>query len=415
MKKNLILLSLILFIGKIYGQGNYRRGYIITNENDTIAGWIDYRTNVQNMSVCKFKTDESEETISYLPGEIFGYRLDEVGKFYVSKDITINGESRTVFLEYLVQGIMNLYHYIDYSFYEQNMAYYFFEDETGKMTPVTKNPDKYVQKEDGRTGIQEDYRYRGAIKYLFKDQNTILKEADNLGFNHQSMIKVAKEYHYQVCTTGEECIVFEAKKDKTGVAFKCSLYGGIQVYKGKYSGTITSPVVGGKLNVIFPRLDKNLSFQADLAISKIQGTTTFNRENSPLVEHWTNEENGIVYNRYLSYQETDCIFIPLQLGIKYFFGNAKVRPTLAGGVLVASSIKRNNKIKYTNQIPEGDTTLKPESSLIDGDTDPVTTARPYGALGLEYSLNEKYALFFNIEGTPSSTLKLLQFKIGLSF
>lgn len=381
--RNLLLFFLVLFIGKIYGQDNFKRGYIITNEKDSVSGWIDFRTDAQNMRACKFKTDETEKVITYLPGEIISYRFYQEGKLYVSREITINDQSRVVFLEYLLQGIMNLYYYIDTSISGLNITYYFFEDETGKMTPVTKKPDGFIQDDQGDIRNHEDFRYIGTMRYLFKDQESISKKVDKLKFNQKSMISVAKEYHDLVCTTGEECIVFETKEDKKYNLFKFSVYGGVQLYYEKSFDAVTSPVIGGRLNVSVPRLDKNLSFQADIAISKIQG-------------HGTSAFSG---------WEVNSVFVPLQLGAKYSFGKYKIRPTIDGGLSYLSSFGKN----YKFYIPGQKFPIYQELSSYQMDFG------LFGSLGLEYILNNKYSMFINAGGTTSQSINLLQFKLGFTF
>jgi len=380
----------ILFIGKIYGQDNFKRGYIIANNKDTIIGWIDFRTDAQNMSVCKFKVDETAKPISYMPGEIYGYRFYQEGKFFISREITINNLPRIVFLEYMVKGIMNLYYYVDSPDFGVDVDYFFFEDEAGKMTPVPKKQDEYINDKK-----HVDRRYIGMIKYLFKEQETISKEADKLKFSQKSMINIAKEYHNQVCTTGEECIVFETKEDKAYNLCKFSVYGGVQSYFEEYVNVI-SPTIGGRLNVSIPRWKKKLSFQADLSISKIHGTVTFNEGNSPMFnEGWC----------YLSSWETDNIFVPLLLGGKYSFGNHRLCPTIGGGFAVTSFFRSNQRYYYTYLRTEG-------NFFFDDYFGFGTFVLFYSSLGLEYTLNNKSSIFIDAECIAPVVLQL---KLGYTF
>lgn len=55
--KNAFFLILVLLLSPItilYAQENFRPGYVITNENDTIYGIINFRTAEQNARVCSF-------------------------------------------------------------------------------------------------------------------------------------------------------------------------------------------------------------------------------------------------------------------------------------------------------------------------------------------------------------------------
>ena len=407
--KSYFLFLFLLSAGIIYGQDNFKRGYIITHENDTISGWIDFRTDAQNMSVCKFKTEESGKDRSYLPGEIFGYRFDREGKFYVSRNVPINDMQRTVFLEYLVQGIKNLYYYIDTSTIE-NQYYYFFEDDAGNMVPVTKKPDEYINNK-----IQEDVRYVGMIKYLFQDQETILKKADKLKFDQKSMIHITKEYHDQVCTTGEECIVFETKEDKEYYQFKFFGSGGILLYnvQNEYFNIVISPVIGGGVNMFVPRFSKELSLQVDLAFSKIHGTRTYNNKNNPKSHKWAPLPNPLTgeyvwYIRYLTQREVNAFLIPLHIGFKYSYGNRKIHPVVAGGLSLNFAFGENYTDKYNNIGTKWVSAVNQEFNLI-------RTVGYWGAIGAEYDLNDKYSIFINSECIVSEKVFLPQFKLGVTF
>lgn len=85
MKKVLLLLLTLLFSSVIYSQENPERGFIITNNNDTIYGMLDFRTERLNSKQCAFKADTSDEYKTYTPDDIVGYRFMKNGKFYVSK------------------------------------------------------------------------------------------------------------------------------------------------------------------------------------------------------------------------------------------------------------------------------------------------------------------------------------------
>jgi hypothetical protein len=189
---------LCIVCGNIHAQGNYVSGYIITNQQDTLAGWINLRTDKNNQKRCEFKPDLKLAAQTYLPGEIAGYRFTDAGKYYVSREIELNGTPQKVFLEFLVKGIMNLY------YYEDETDYFFFENEDGKMEIVSQKPERI---ENGR--IYTDNKYIGQIRYIFRDYQPIVEEANKLQFNQKSMIEIAKEYHNEVCTTGESCIVFQ--------------------------------------------------------------------------------------------------------------------------------------------------------------------------------------------------------------
>ena len=62
MKRNIFFMLLLAMMSmKLTAQVNPQKGYVITNENDTIYGTIDYLTDAQNVKACLFqKAGESE-------------------------------------------------------------------------------------------------------------------------------------------------------------------------------------------------------------------------------------------------------------------------------------------------------------------------------------------------------------------
>ena len=120
------LKTCLLLIPVLYAQNNYRPGFIITVQKDTIYGEIDYRTDKMNAKRCVFQSQGNDtEPVTYHPFEILGYRFTDDGKYYVSKNIELKyGVSTPVFLEYLLQGMKSLYYYET----EDNIPIYFVED-----------------------------------------------------------------------------------------------------------------------------------------------------------------------------------------------------------------------------------------------------------------------------------------------
>ena len=66
--RNILLFFIInsVFSTVIYAQNNYIQGYVLTNENDTIFGLINFRTIKNNHKQCSFKADEYSEVITLL-------------------------------------------------------------------------------------------------------------------------------------------------------------------------------------------------------------------------------------------------------------------------------------------------------------------------------------------------------------
>lgn len=95
-----------------YAQSDFREGYIINNENDTTYGLIDYRGSMRSSKHCTFKSDDASEQIKYSPSEIAGYRFTD-NKYYVSRTVKREEGASVFFLEFLINGKVDIYFYRD--------------------------------------------------------------------------------------------------------------------------------------------------------------------------------------------------------------------------------------------------------------------------------------------------------------
>ena len=78
------ILFFVLLVSHSFSQSNYKDGYIITLDQDTITGLVDFRTDQTNARLCRFKRTEHAAEEIYHPGEIAGYRFIREGKYYVT-------------------------------------------------------------------------------------------------------------------------------------------------------------------------------------------------------------------------------------------------------------------------------------------------------------------------------------------
>lgn len=323
MRKIIIILFVFCTTGMLFAQDNFKQGYIIKNERDTINGWVDFRTVKINNQQCKFRLTEDGETTTYLPGEIIGYRFQNEGKYYISKNIEIEGVKQMVFLEYLLSGLLDLYLYE-----ETSTSFYFFEDQEGNIFPVEKSfndGNRVIEDEDGRRRYsQQNFKYAGMLRYIFKDCEPVVKKVGKNSYKEENIIKLTKEYHGLMCGTGEECIIFEGKRDKKYVNIKFAPYVGwaSQSYTfligGDSKGSdISSVIMGGEFNMVIPRWNKNISIIVDLSATKM-------KKDFPRAQY----SNTII--------KMESWVFDMKMGLRYQFDVSKrFKPTVDGGFLVS--------------------------------------------------------------------------------
>ena len=109
----LLVLSLILYTLSLLGQSNYKSGYIITQQGDTIHGLVNELRKNKKYSICKFKEGESSDQKTYFPEEILGYGFKD-GRAYVSESLNLHtGDSGVYFVEVIIRGTISLYNIYD--------------------------------------------------------------------------------------------------------------------------------------------------------------------------------------------------------------------------------------------------------------------------------------------------------------
>lgn len=364
---------LLLFLSiTANAQSNYRPGYIITNSNDTIKGLIDFRTDKINSSHCRFKLSKDAEEQTFYPNDIQGYMFTNEVKFYVTRTIDMNGAPEKVFLEYLVQGIKDLY------FYPKDNGYYYIEDENGKMIAVTKDSEKI----EGNKYVT-DKKYIGLLKYVFRDAESVTKEVEKKGFNRANMIELTKDYHDKMCTSGEKCIIFTNDYKKKFIKFGFGIYGGLQLteYSFKYtrqsflnSTKSLNPSIGGMLSINSPRLMKSLSLIIDASLTNIKGEGDYS--NGP-----------DFYEKYT----INSLAAATGIGLKYTYSERKLRPTIEAGVGYSVFVTNSNSFCIEIKTPSGTTSETTHYFRI-----PINYYGYNCGIGLDYKANAKHLIFFKL-------------------
>lgn len=200
--KTILLIILDLITIQIYAQNNPRGGYIITNENDTIFGRIDYLSGAKNAEVCHFCADGESAFRTYYPTEIKGYRFKSNGVYYVSCHLPVAETDSLLFAECLLQGGISLYRYIGID----DDELFFLADDKGNIASVKKESyghlDPYVASKARRGNVRNAAmmlnKSDDAVKQLWKKDIT----ADNL-------VEIIRKYNEDFCTDSGKCVQFQ--------------------------------------------------------------------------------------------------------------------------------------------------------------------------------------------------------------
>jgi hypothetical protein len=212
MKKSFTFLVILLVINLLsYSQGNFTPGSIINNNGDSIVGLIKIQEEIKLKDFCQFKENKESKAKKLTPEEIKSFRFKN--KYYVSKRIYKEGKPVSVFLEYLVDGNVDLYFMRD-----KAGIHYYVQSEKDSLSELL-NTSKLVVVE----GVQynKDFKeYTGTLNTVLKDYPPIFSDILKIKFSHKDLVKLIKRYNDEACSD-QVCIVYSKNiKPTTYIGFK---------------------------------------------------------------------------------------------------------------------------------------------------------------------------------------------------
>ena len=306
----------------LYGQFNPKPGFVITNGNDTIYGTINYLSDTKNAYECRFMPDGETEYKVYKPGDISAYRFTNNGIFYITKTFTVDGEPKTFFAEYLLQGGVSLFHHK-----EAGEDYYFFIGQDGKEATVKHLGSllKYTGRTEGNKIKRETLR---EVSQIFAESSKAQHDLWEKDITANNLTKITHDFDMEYCTEAGECVTFRYdEKAASSIVAKLRLQAAVGIginklisgtYNYKLDMSTVIPQFGAGFDLLFPRFNKHLSLQALGLASKWNMSKDFYEFG--LKTHPTTAK--------MNYWELE-----LQVGAAYSFKpNAKCSPILRAGL-----------------------------------------------------------------------------------
>jgi hypothetical protein len=165
---NLLVLCVLFVVASLNAQTDFRPGYIIKAEGDSLFGEIDYRNENIMSQVCKFRKSKKDQVQKFYPNEILGYRFPE-SKYYVSKKYN----EKTSFFEFLVKGKISFYYSCD-----SEGEHYFVEKENEPLFEITGKEE--IEKIKEINIFVESTKHIGVLTYLMQDAPTLQPEINKL-------------------------------------------------------------------------------------------------------------------------------------------------------------------------------------------------------------------------------------------
>lgn len=331
MTKNILTACFLLLIcNGILGQSDFRNGYIVTLENDTLPGHVAYRTNSLNLESCIFSGPSGKK--EFFPGDILGYGFADNEHF-------MSGIVENTFVEVLVTGPMSLYEAKDRFVIGKEGEYYELYSDRQMVYDRAKYEYNTVEKS----------RWRGKLSFLLND---CLKNSQR----STASIRLKEKDLTRLITRYNECRgvdYSEFKKNKPWGVFEFGASLGManaqmttkredKFHNPKYmadpslfehladSYESVIPTVGVVVSFTAPRISERFAFQTEAQYSQ----TAF--QSLVVVERSQSQEY------HDTYIELSTISVPLS--VKYSFPERAIGFFMQGGAQLNFHIDSNSYV-----------------------------------------------------------------------
>jgi hypothetical protein len=286
-------------------QTDFRKGFIITHEKDTVLGLINFHDGTRAFEVCYFKRSDNEDSRSYSPADIVGYGFLD-GRRYVTKTIVLKEATETVFLEVLAYGRISLYRYRDV---------FWVEKEGSGLIQLRDEPVEYEK--DRQKYIVHSNEHIATLNMLMADCDKVRSAIQEVPLYQRQLVVLVESYN--------NCQKKEAKADRSAKPW-------IKLIPGISGGVGQSRIDVSEMNVVFRddviQNDKMISpvFGLSLDISAPRISERFMFTTSLLYAPSTYYITSAFNRSYQQYVLIDINALKLPVGVRYTFAPRVVTP-----------------------------------------------------------------------------------------
>jgi hypothetical protein len=321
-----LFLLLLLSFHPADAQKDFRAGYIITLQKDTIEGLIDYSLAKIKAGNCEFKTVEprAKETSVYDAQNITGFGFSEEDIYYESFRLPRSGnKSPKVFAKVLIKGRADLLSYDD-NFYLQKDT-------------VREKIEKVLLKESNVAGGRYVYAHKAYIGTLNRHLSDCLPArllSGDVAYAEKDFVDVLKKY--SACANSTYRLYNRRPKSR---------FARYHVVAGLNNSRLKYP--DAELDIFNP--DKNFFFGggATVSLNKIsehifltaEATYNYNKYHGKKEGY---EVSGPVQKDYLL--EVSVVKVPIAIRLDFSKGN--FTPYLKAGITPFFPLRTSWRIEY---------------------------------------------------------------------
>jgi hypothetical protein len=334
------ILSLLLISSAAYAQENFQPGYIISANQDTLRGFIDYGNWSENPEQITFKNTPISETIVHGVDDIMGFFVNNETyvKATVQRDMNPTRidvlayspipkyEKQTAFLQVLYQGPKSLYFFKDI----ENRVNLYVKSDIGEYVLLVK-----YRYKTGANQVVTNTQYKEQLKAYLNDCPVIEKKIKLLTYSEISMVKLFKEY-YSSCS--KESVVAQYVPKKVGYEF--GVVAGATLTALRFTGNIymdgfafnssLRPAGGVYMNIRIPGGNRPLSIYNELMLDSYS-----------VESHNLSQVVGGMQSS--ADRQIGATYIKLNTMFRYLFPTGRTKLFFNGGISNGIAVSQINK------------------------------------------------------------------------
>ncbi len=283
---------------------DYRSGYIIKTNKDSVNGFVEYSSDKHNSTYCHFRETRRGKTTTFSPQELLAYGFHGDKQY---KSVRLPGaSSEIVFVKVLATGPMKLY---------RHQKEFLVRKDSLILLPVAKSV--LVETTEGKKS-RVDSRYKGLLNFLMADCNL---SADETRYTEIDLINLINNYN--------RCKGFEPLYRKPKPIFKANY----NIFAGYNSSHLTvdlpdpatfntsNTIVGGfGVDLSSPRIFDRLFFTIDVWYVKNFYQVYYQKQ--------------VSFNTVHTDVSMEFTSIKIPIGIRYNFLKDVNTPYIKGGMVL---------------------------------------------------------------------------------
>ena len=331
----LFLISSTSLVRQAQAQKDFRPGYIVRLEGDTLRGEVDSRGEQRMGQQCLFRPGAGAEATRYAPTELKAYGLQGAAHYETG---TLPTAPSPVFLRVVAQGKAMLYAYRD----ADDRVHYYFRVAAAPLAELVQTTQ--TVNTEGAPRQEQTYPFRQVLSRAFIDCPAVQNMLVRAEVRESQLIGIFNRYN--TCAPGQAAEVTIARK--SSVHFGVVLGGQSATSTLNDGGEVTlhsslRPVVGAGLLFSPASFNSRIGIRVEALYQKQLHEGQY-RRNASTVTNLTSDRNA-----HITLQR---VLVPLML--RYTFPNGRLRPFMQAGGEFASLLDRNQAlIEQHNQNLDG--------------------------------------------------------------